>query len=658
MAKWSVVPGILVHGFAWGGAPAVGVVSLGLLVPLLLGAALVNAAQARYTTHTTRVGAFAVQTVCYAAAATAAVLGAPTPIVAPLVITGLCAFMLVAPTTAALLPQLARSADEMVRANLWVTYSDSASGLIGSLTAGLVLGFGGPTAVFVAGAGAAGLGLAATVWRASAYVRSIRAGSIAESKGVLRRTTVEFWSHAWGQAVIFLWTARNIVFGAFDVMLVIIALEVLDMGESGPGYLSAMVGAGALASTFVTSPIVHRQWLRPALMLAITVTALATLTVGAQLERPVVFVALPVMGLTLALIDALGRALLIRSTDPRTLSALYGSLSLVGGLGQVVGSVVVQVVLAVSDARLAVIALGGLLAFLSGMSVRALRKADEHVEIPVVEMALLAGQPMMSALPTDALERVARGVDEQVVLEGDAIMTSGETVDACYVVMEGEFSVLVRDRVIGALDRGEVIGEVALLTGMDSNKSVVAVSDSRVLRIERRSFLFALTGYDLHEMTDTPDLAEARGRYRDVVAAHEGANGGPVSDRPDLWLGLSAAGRMLGDASYTDALARTAEVAQATSNDVALAEAAALATWPGAFFFIADNPDEEMIGLCEKALAVLDRSDPMRVRVLATLASNLAFAAPIERRRQLIAEAHELAEEHERQSPRRRSAEQ
>ncbi len=71
-----------------------------------------------------------------------------------------------------------------------------------------------------------------------------------------------------------------------------------------------------------------------------------------------------------------------------------------------------------------------------------------------------------------------------------------------------------------------------------------------------------------------------------------------------------------------------------------------MTTWPGAFFFIAENPDHDMIGLCERALTRLSADDPLRVRVLATLASHLTFASEPSHRMALIAEALELAHRH------------
>ncbi|HEY5859801.1 MAG TPA: cyclic nucleotide-binding domain-containing protein, partial [Actinomycetota bacterium] len=222
----------------------------------------------------------------------------------------------------------------------------------------------------------------------------------------------------------------------------------------------------------------------------------------------------------------------------------------------------------------------------------------------------------------------------------------GEQVDSCFVVVDGEFEVTAKGARVRTASRGDTIGDVALLTRITPHTSVTAIGAGSLMRIRRPQFLVALTGHDVDASDDGIDYEGARRRFREVVALHQRDARPGDAARPDTWLSLGAAGRMLGDPTYTDVIARGASLAKATSNGVLLAEAAAMTTWPGAFFFIAENPHDEMIEVCETALTVLPRDDPMRVRVLATLASNLTFAAGPERRQSVIDEALTLAGEH------------
>ncbi len=57
-------------------------------------------------------------------------------------------------------------------------------------------------------------------------------------------------------------------------------------------------------------------------MFAIVVAALLTIGLGMRIERPIVLVVLPLIGLAVAVIDTLSRALLLRVTDPRSLAPM------------------------------------------------------------------------------------------------------------------------------------------------------------------------------------------------------------------------------------------------------------------------------------------------------------------------------------------------
>lgn len=647
LSEWAVTVGLLVHALDWGGSRAVGVAAVALLLPSLGGAPVIAAALGRWRTHAVRVTALVVQAVAYGAAATSAAVGAPTPVVAAFVVVGVTAMAVIPPTSAALLPRIATTTDDLIGANLWVTYCESSSALVGSLVAGLLVSAGGPEAVFAAGVVGAAVGVVATMWRPGAQARLTRSRWGTRPRRVLRVTLGELRTHPWSLGVLCIVSARNLIVGSFDVLLVLIAVDVLGLGDGGPGYMGALVGAGALVSMLVTTVAVRRAKLRPTLIVTITLAAALLVLVGWRTERPVVFVALPVIGLCMAAMDAVSRTLLQRSTDPRNLGPLFATVGVVAGLGQATGALLAVAMVTAGGAELALIVLGTLLLALAGVSVRSLRRADAHADVPSVEMALLAGLPMLSSLPTLGLESVARTAETIEVSAGQQIVREGEQVDSCFVIVDGQFEITAKRNLVRTASRGHTIGDVALLTRITPHTSVTAIGPGSVLRIGRQQFLVALTGHDVGTPGDTVDYESARRRFREVVAVHARDVGSGDPARVDTWLSLGAAGRMLGDPTYTDMIARSASLASATSNGVLLAEAAAMTTWPGAFFFIAENPHHEMIAVCETALTVLTHDDPMRVRVLATLASNLTFAAGPERRQSVIDEALELARRHD-----------
>jgi class 3 adenylate cyclase/tetratricopeptide (TPR) repeat protein len=138
----------------------------------------------------------------------------------------------------------------------------------------------------------------------------------------------------------------------------------------------------------------------------------------------------------------------------------------------------------------------------------------------------------------------------------------------------------------------------------------------------------------------------ARSRYEQVLEVLARDVSASASARAEAWLGYGTAVRALGDPSYIDSVIKAARLARSTRDVEVLGEAATLSIWPGTFYFNAGLPDDDVIEVCESALAVLDANDPtqarVRVRVLANLASHLTFVDR-DRRVAIIAEATELA---------------
>jgi len=312
----------------------------------------------------------------------------------------------------------------------------------------------------------------------------------------MRVAVAELRTRPWTLGVLGVAPACKLVVGAFDVLLVIMALEALDLGERGPGLLTALVGAGALISTVVVTVVVRRAHLRPALTAALVTTAAMCAVLGLRLGPTAAYVVLPVLGVCLSMMDDLSRMLLQRSTDPRSLGPLFACLGLVGGLGQLVGSAIAQGLLALAGLEAALIGLAGVLAVMAVAGLRSLRRADDHAEVPVVEMTLLGGLPMFQPLPPMMLEAVARAAERIEVGDGTRVVTQGDAGDTFYAVSDGEFDVVMSGELIRTAARGDFFGEVALIADVARTATVTCRGSGVLLCIHRDPFLVAVTGHD------------------------------------------------------------------------------------------------------------------------------------------------------------------
>jgi Major Facilitator Superfamily/Cyclic nucleotide-binding domain len=502
VGEWAVIVGLLVFAYRWGGSAAVGFVSLAIHAPTLLCAPLAAYLTARHRAQSVRLAGFGVQTVAFAGAAIASSLDVVAPIVIALVVIGLGAINTLRPTGAVLLPAVARSTPELVTGNLRISYCDSASGLVGPLAAALLGGLGGSTAVFLACAIGSGTACGLTAWRPSPLATT-RSNKLATGppKRVMRTAIGELRARPWAIGVLGVSSARNLVIGAFDVLLVIVALKALDMNDSGPGLLSALVGAGAVASMLVATLVVRRGQLRHALVAGLVATGAMCIAFGSFLNAPVAYIVLPLVGMCLSLMENLSRMLLQRSTEPRSLGSLFACLGLVGGLAQVVGVGAAQGLMAVAGLEAALIGVGVILVVITIVSFRALREADSHADVPVVEMALLASIPMFAPLPAATLEMVARSAEYVKIDRGDEVIRQGESGDVFYAVVDGDFDIAMNGVLLRTAPRGDFFGEVALLSNVARTATVRARGDGELLAIHRDPFLLAVTGHEVSHST-------------------------------------------------------------------------------------------------------------------------------------------------------------
>ncbi len=126
--------------------------------------------------------------------------------------------------------------------------------------------------------------------------------------------------------------------------------------------------------------------------------------------------------------------------------------------------------------------------------------------------------PLFAALSATELEAVAAVAGEIEVEEGAEIATEGDFGHAFFAIEEGEAEVLQATRPIARLSRGDVFGEIALLSSGRRTASVVALTPMRLIS------LFKTDVWRLER--DAPAAAEAlRETVRERLARSAEATG-------------------------------------------------------------------------------------------------------------------------------------
>ena len=86
---------------------------------------------------------------------------------------------------------------------------------------------------------------------------------------------------------------------------------------------------------------------------------------------------------------------------------------------------------------------------------------------------------------------------------GAEIMTEGKEGNHMYVVMTGEVSISLKNKVLATAKRGEIVGEMALINSDIRSATVTATTDCQLALIDQSSFgslLRHVPDFSLHVM--------------------------------------------------------------------------------------------------------------------------------------------------------------
>jgi MFS family permease len=494
-SEWALTVGLAIVAFRDGGATAVGLVALVRMLPAAAGGAFLATLADRVRRERAIV---AIGVVRFGALGFAAVLvatGAPTIPVYALAVIATIAGTPYRAAHSALLPSLCRTPAELTSANAVRGMLDSLSTLLGPLVAAILLELSTPAAVFAA-AGAASLWSAALVWRLD-YESPPRPAVPARSN-VLRDAREGLRTIAADRdlaRLIGLAVSQTFTRGALNVLTVVVALELLHMGEAGVGVLSGAVGAGALLGSLGASLLVGSRSLARWFGLSIALWGLPLVLLGAIPTQLAALLLLSVIGVGNALLDVAGFSLIARLVPDEVLARVFGIFESLVAVSIGVGSVVTPLTVDALGARGALVALGSVCPTLAILSWARLRSLDRAMGIRDEELDLLQEVPMLRPLPVPVMEHLGRHLVSMRISAGRAVFEQGDAGDRFYVIAAGEADVIGDGALIRTLGEGESFGEIALLRNIPRTTEVRARTNLELYALERDIFVPAVSGY-------------------------------------------------------------------------------------------------------------------------------------------------------------------
>ena len=276
--------------------------------------------------------------------------------------------------------------------------------------------------------------------------------------------------------------------GCLTVFTVVVAINLLKLGDSGVGLLNGAVGVGAVIGSLAASLLVGSRRLGGWFSLGIAGWGAPLALIAAVPSIPPTLVLLACIGVANALVDVTIFTLIGRLAEDRVLGRVNGVLeSLV--------SVAVGLGIRAWHNRGALVALGSICPTVAVVGWTRLRVLDRTLAVRTDEIQLLRSVPMLHALPAVTIEQLARAVQQERIHAGEDVCVQGAPGDTFYVIETGDAEVFGDGKLVRTLGPGDHFGEIALLRKVPRTATVRARTEMGVSQLTRDVFIPAVSGY-------------------------------------------------------------------------------------------------------------------------------------------------------------------
>jgi len=498
--------GIAVYAFEADGVTAVGVVAAVRLAVAALAAPWLSVFADRSARRNVLVLSDLARCALFAAMATLVALDGPSVTVYALAVGAAVAEPVFRSAQAAFTPSLVSTPEELTAANVVASTVESVGLFVGPALGALVLVVTGTATVFAA--------CAVVMLLSVALVAAIDVrGRPAHEEG--RAEPGSFlagWraiaAHRGLKIVVGLFSLQTFVAGLLNVLVVVMAIELLGLGNAGVGWLDGAIGIGATVGVIVVAAVSGRRGLAKPFALGLLVWGVPFALIAAWPEPVVSFGLMALIGLGNTLVDVCGVTLLQRYAPEEVIGRVFGAFESLVLVAMGAGSLLAPVLVHSLGTRGALLVAGAILPLALVLFLRSLLVVDASAAVPLARIDLFRSISIFAPLALPDLERLARAAVEVDVPAGTVVFEEGDEGDRFYAIEQGRLAVEQGGELLRELDVGDFFGEIALLHEVPRTATTRALTALRLVALERQTFLDTVTGH-----AASADLA------RDVVAA-------------------------------------------------------------------------------------------------------------------------------------------
>jgi MFS family permease len=493
IGSWAYAIALVVYAYRHGGASAVGLIGLIRWLPAAVASPFAAILGDRYPRVPVMLASDLLRAAGLAGMAVCVLTHSPVEAVYALAAAVAVTTTAFQPAQAAILPSLARTPEELTAANVSSSTIESLGFCVGPALGGVLLAVSTVWVVFAVTA-------ATFLWSAimlTGLLGTTEPPLQHERTHLLDEASAGFRAIARDQRlrlVVGLFSAQTLVNGAFTVLVAVSALELLDLGPSGVGYLNAAVGVGGIIGGLVSLTLVGHHRLATTFGIAVAGTGGPLLLLGAFPNTGAALAVFGLIGVAIIVEDVAGFTLLQRNTPSEVLSRVFGVLHSLFYGTVALGAILAPVLISAVGVRWALVIVGSLLpgiSVLTHSSLAQLDAAPSHDR----ELELLGSIPIFAPLSPPVLEQLAAALVPVHVHAGEEIVRQGEPGDRFYIVGEGEVEIVLDSGAPRREVPGSYFGEIALLRDVPRTATVRAATDAKLYALDREEFLGAVTGH-------------------------------------------------------------------------------------------------------------------------------------------------------------------
>jgi MFS family permease len=497
VGHWAYLVAVSVYAYEIGGESAVGLIFLLRLVPAALIAPFAGLLADRYPRERVLLFSLVSRVLLISAAAVCVYADVAPAFVYALAVAAALVTTPFRSAQAALTPTLAQSPTELTAANAVASTIESLAAFVGPAVAGVLLGFTSTGTVFLFNVALVVVGTLFVLLLDVPHVdrqRRTEATTIAAEALTGFRTVL-------GQpalrTLVGLFTAQTFVAGAVQVFVVVTAIELLDLGKEGVGYLNSALGVGALVGGILALSLTGAKRLSPAFIGGIVLWGAPLIVIGLWSNTALAIALFAVLGVGNSFVDVAGFTLVQRAVPDDVLARVFGVIQMLwlGSVG--IGAMVAPAIISWLGLENALVVVGAVLPIVVALCARSLVKIDAAAPAPAAtELRILSSVPIFAPLPGMTLEHLASRLVPLRVDTGTVVVREGDPGDRFYLLAEGTVEVSEYGRTLSELGPGGYFGEIALIRDVPRTATVTAKTSVVLYALDREDFLAAVTNHE------------------------------------------------------------------------------------------------------------------------------------------------------------------